>query len=482
MKKKVLLINPRKGQIPPLGLLYIASYLRRAGHDVKVIEFFDDNYLEDANRKLWGEFYAYDPDIIGMGVISWNRGVAKSIIEKIRETTSGKLVICGHKDPSFNPGKYMEYGADFAVIGEGEETMVELIKAINDGTAPEDVDGIAFRKDGRLIITKSRRLPDLKSLIHPAFDLINYNGYCRMGINTVPGHFYRMGFMIATRGCPFKCRFCSDPLQRGSYRKRGLDDIIAEIKWQRDTWNVEGIVFKDYLFYHNEKEIIEFCNRVMHEGIRMKYYAQVRPDLTGSEDVLTLMKKAGFIQLGLGVESGSQRMLDSMKKGTQLEDIRRSITLMNKVGIDSFAYLIVGLPDERKEDLILTHEFVKELKPTFTGVAFFTPMPGTDYYDRLDEKKKEDPVHNFLEFQQSFASEVSYEDVVHYRSLLERSGTKNKYLNLLQYPKFIKWLLGFMLFHSDVILKGIAVQKRKKLFNSYFDAVIVSIQNYCISH
>ena len=102
MKKKVLLINPRKGQQPPLGLLYIASYVRQAGYHVRIIEFLDETYFLDNNKKLWDELYEFDPDFIGLGIISWNRTVAKSIIQKIIKTTSEKIIICGHKDPIFD--------------------------------------------------------------------------------------------------------------------------------------------------------------------------------------------------------------------------------------------------------------------------------------------------------------------------------------------------------------------------------------------
>ena len=116
MGKKVVLINPRKGWRPALGLLYIASYLKEAGYKVKIIEFIDEDYNKRKNQKLWKEFYQFDTDFVGLGVISWNRKISGDIIKRIKSTTNEKIVVCGGKDPSFVPEKYLYYGADAVFI------------------------------------------------------------------------------------------------------------------------------------------------------------------------------------------------------------------------------------------------------------------------------------------------------------------------------------------------------------------------------
>lgn len=358
--KRILLINPRKGWRPALGLLYVASYLRMGGYDVKIIEFIDETFFPEGNDKLWQELYDYDPDVIGLGIISWNRLVAKDIIKKIRTFTQNKVIICGGKDPSFKPKNYLECGADFVIMNEGEETMVELLNALNTKAPVEKVKGIAYIKDGKLHIHDTRNPLNLDNLCFPAFDLVDYSHYCNIRLGGIPGHFIKTGFIMANRGCPYRCRFCTDPV-RNIYRERPMDNIIDEIKWQIKNWNINGLVFLDDLFFHSEERVIDFCRKIIKNNINLKLYAQTRVNKVGSVETLALMRKAGFIQLALGVESGSQRLLKIMNKGTNLEQTRHAIKRINDAGIYTYAFLIVGFSEETREDLQLTAKFIEEI-------------------------------------------------------------------------------------------------------------------------
>ena len=474
--KKILLINPRKGWRPALGLLYVASYLRNDGYEVKIIEFIDEVFFPDSNRKLWQELYDYDPDVIGLGIISWNRIVAMNIIKKIRTTTQNKIIICGGKDPTYKPINYLECGADFVIMNEGEETMVELLNALNSRGSTEEIQGISLIKEGKLIINGGRSPINLDNLLFPAFELIDYSHYCNIRLGGIPGHFIKTGFIMANRGCPYRCRFCTDPV-RNIYRERPLDNIIDEIKWQVKNWKIDGLVFLDDLFFHSEKRVIDFCNRIISENINLKLYAQTRVNKVGSAYTLSLMRKAGFIQLALGVESGSQRLLNIMNKGTNLEQTRQSIKKINDAGIFTYAFLILGFSEETREDLQLTAKFIEKIKPTFIAVNYFMPMPGTEYFSEEDELAIEKLSFSLTENQQEFRSPVPREEIISYRnkflSLAQRSADRN----LLRYPSFYAWIARLAFLQPGIILRGLYLQKKNKTYTSYMDAVRTAMIN-----
>ncbi|MBU4263829.1 MAG: B12-binding domain-containing radical SAM protein [Proteobacteria bacterium] len=479
MRKKVLLINPRKGWRPPLGLLYVASYVRAAGYEVKVVEFIDEVFFPRGNDDLWGEIEHFSPDFIGLGVISWNRRVAGEIIARLKRLLPAAILFCGGKDPTFKPAAYFDFGVDYVVHGEGEQSCVRLLDALNAGEEVLAIKGLYLLSNGELVNTgKSEPVP-VTNLLYPAFELVDYDHYCDIRLGGIPGHFVRTGFLMANRGCPFKCRFCTDPI-RNIYRERPIEDIIAEIKWQIDNWQIKGLVLLDDLFYFSDSRVSEFCNRILEEGIRLKLYAQTRVDRIGSKETLALMAKAGFIQLALGVESGSQRMLDIMNKGTRLSQIVKAIADINEAGIYTYAFLIIGFPEETENDLQLTEKFLQQVKPTFAAVNYFMPMPGTEYYNAEDEENLLDLSYSLTENQQQFHSPLPKEKIIEYRGRFLAAVQRSADLNLLRYPAFYLWIAKLFLFSPTVIFRGIVQQWHKQTYTSYFDAVRTSMINYRI--
>ena len=478
VKERVLLINPRKGWRPPLGLLYVASYLENAGYSVKVIEFIDENYNTIKNKKLWKEFYEYDPDFIGFGVISWNRSVTVEIIKQIRDTTKDKIIICGGKDPSYVPEKYINSGANVVVIGEGEETMVELLNACSSQSDLDDVKGIVF-KNGSSIVTTAHREPiNLENLLHPAFDLVDYKHYTDIRLGGIPGHFIKTGFMMANRGCPFGCKFCTENV-RNVFRERAIDDIISEIKWQIKNYNIKGLVFLDDLFYYKSERVIDFCSAILRENIKLKIYAQTRVDRVGDMETLKLMKKAGFIQLALGVESGSPKILKMVNKGINLEQIRKGVKAINDAGIHTYSFIIIGFPDETSEDMEMTENLLKEINSTFVAVNYYMPMPGTPLYSEEDDKLLDEVSYSLTE-NQTFRTSDAQKALSHYRQRFQLTSERNPNYNLFRYPGFFAFLAGVMFLKPVVLLKGLYIQRTKKTYSSYFEAARTAMINYRI--
>ncbi len=461
-----------------MGLLYVSSYLKAAGYKVKVIEFIDEDYNRIKNRKLWEEFYRYDPDFIGFGVISWNRSVTVEIIKQIRETTRDKVIVCGGKDPSYVPEKYLNCGADAVVIGEGEETMVELLNAYNSKTDLEDVKGIAFKSGSRVVTNMHRDPINLENLLYPAFDLVDYKHYTDIRLGGIPGHFIKTGFIMANRGCPFGCKFCTENV-RNVFRERYIDDIIGEIKWQIKNYNIKGLVFLDDLFYYKNERVVDFCKAILREDIRLKIYAQTRVDRVGDIETLQLMKRAGFIQLALGVESGSPKILKMVNKGISPEQIRKGVKAINDAGIHTYSFIIIGLPDETVDDMEMTEDLLKEINSTFVAVNYYMPMPGTPLYSKEDDNIMDRVSYSITE-NQKFRSSEEQKDLSYYRQRFQSTSERNPNYNLFRYPGFFAFLAGVMCLHPAVLLKGLYIQKTRRTYSSYFEAVRTAMINYKI--
>jgi anaerobic magnesium-protoporphyrin IX monomethyl ester cyclase len=477
MSKKVLLINPRKGWRPALGLLYIASYLRQAGHQIKVLEFIDEDFFPGENVTNWEELHAYNPDIIGLGIISWNRRIARDIIAKIRQETQDKVIICGGKDPNFKPDYYLNNGVDFVVFGEGEHPIVELLNTLESPTKKlDDVAGIGFLRNGQMVTTPGAPLISMDNLLFPALDLVNFEHYTDIRLGGIPGHFIKTGFMMASRGCPYSCRFCTDPV-RIRYRERSIDNVVEEIKWQMKNWQIDGMVLLDDLFYYRDDRVKEFCERIIKEGIKLQFYAQARADRIGSPETLALMKKAGFIQVAIGIESGSQRMLDIMDKRTQLDTMKEAVRKVEEAGIFSYIFLVVGFPEENLQDLEETAIFLEEVKPSFTTVNYFMPMPGTEYFNEEDKNALEELTFSLTENQQKFLSPVPHDDIIRFRNTFLSLAQRNANFNLLRYPSFYWWVFKLVLFRPMVLLRGLHKQKTQRSYTNYFEAIRTAMIN-----
>lgn len=478
MNKKIALINPRKGWRPAVGLLYVASYLKNAGYTVKVFEFIDENYNTHVNKRVWQEFRDFDPDFVGLGVISWNRRVAAEIIRHIRATTKNKIIICGGKDPSYVPEKYLGYSADVVAIGEGEKTIVELLKSYEAGLPIENVNGIAFMRDGSVIKTAYREPISLEGLLPPAFDLVDYKHYTTIKLGGIPGHFIKTGFMMANRGCPFKCTFCLENV-RNVYRERTVDNMMDEIKWQINDYDIKGMVFLDDLFYYKDQRVVDFCERVLKENIKLKFYAQTRVDRVGRKETLQLMRKAGFIQLALGVESGSPEILKKVNKGLTVEQIKSGVRAINDAGIHTYSYMIIGLPFENEQDMKMTEELLRQIKSTFVAVNYYMPMPGTPLYNQEDDKLLDNVSYSLTE-NQTFRPMEEQKRMGYYRAKFQSMGRKNPNLNLFKYASFYLFLLEVLLLRPAVLWRGVMIQKRKKTYSSYFEAARTAMINYRI--
>lgn len=384
---KVLLINPpiRLGQPPhtfPTGLGIIAQVLVNEGHEVKVL---DVNAERLSNSEVCNAISELDYDVVGIGGLITVYKYLKWIIPKLKEYSPHSKIIVGGGVATENPALLLsKTPADVAVIGEGEITMRELASALEHETSLKEIKGIFYKEGGEIIQNSPRPLiRNLDELPFPAWHLFPMDVYLHnVELASLIGKKTEMS-LISTRGCPFDCSYCFHVFGRGA-RARSVDNVLQEIKELQKRYRVESILFNDETLTISRKRVMEFCNKLLQENIKIPWSCFARVNLIDKE-MLETMKGAGCYWIGYGIESGSQMILDRMNKGVTVEQAKKAIHLTREVGLICGTTFMFGYPGENLETIRETINFCKELRLTQT--FFYTqPYPGTALYEEVKEK------------------------------------------------------------------------------------------------
>lgn len=377
---KLLLIVPRKPPrceikdwtvATPLGICYIASALQSHGHNVKII---DPTPLGWDLDRVVQESLRYKPDIIGISSSTPAFGETQSIASAIKSYDNTIDVVVGGPHISFTAEEEMKkcHEIDYAVLGEGEETIVELAKRISEGFGLKNVKGIAYRKNGKIVLTKKRPLlRNLDELPFPARNLLpinKYPEYTRIGI-------------VATRGCPFYCSFCVTSEMNGHFlRKRSIDLVVDELEDIHHNYPTRAIEFEDDCFAYDHTFTRKLCKEIIERKLYITWNCEARVTDAKKENLI-LMKKAGCDNIFFGVESGSQDTLNKLGKGILLEDSIKAVKNAIEVGIDRVVCgFVIGFPWEDTRQVRQTIQFAKKLRQHFgaeIAYSFLMPFPGT---------------------------------------------------------------------------------------------------------
>ena len=268
---------------------------------------------------------------------------------------------------------------DYVIRGEVEEAVVELLNELEAGRSPAGIKGIAYREDGKAVITPERPLmEDLGKLPRPRQDLLPLRHY-RMPM--IDGPFT---MVTTSRGCPYPCIYCRKMALWGNrVRLRPVDDIMDELIWLHEL-GVDNVVFLADLFTVNRRQVTELCRRIVEAGLPLKWQCNSRVDHI-DEEILSWTKRAGCWQIAFGLESGSQEVLDKAKKGITVEQIERAINLTDRFGIKAWGYFIIGLPGETPETIRATIDLAKRLPLNLALFHVAVPYPGTEFNDMARE-------------------------------------------------------------------------------------------------
>jgi len=378
---------------PPLGLAYLASSLLdyNKNLDIEIIDGFILSY-DDYVKKL-SELKA---DVIGVTSTTSLLGEAFKIPGMVKDKDA-IFIIGGPGVMSIPSIRLHECGYSIICYGEGERTIVELIRAMEKGLPLKEIKGISFISKGEVIRTAPRELiENLDDIPFPARHLLDMRTYTdawkkNMGVGFSP--------IISSRGCQFSCRFCSKSIFGNRIRFRSSQNIIEEMRELYDEYDVEQVFFEDDLFTQNRKRVLDFCDAMERELPGKKWGAMARVD-TVDHETLSRMKQSGCIELAFGVESGSQAILELLKKGITVEQIKRTFKLANEIGIVAGMFLIVGIPGETDNDMDLTKNLIAECRPKWINIFLLTPLPGTEIHEMTKHLIREDV--DFCDFNDSF--------------------------------------------------------------------------------
>lgn len=445
-KMKVCLIYPQTLNHPdhPLGLMYIAAMLEKHGDEVLMLDPRKDYNKEDFIKKI----KEFNPTFIGFTCTTIQTNLAYELAELIKKEMPLVRVVFGGVHPTAMPDEVISKPfVDYVIIGEGEQTFFELCH--KDST---DIDGLVWKDEGKVCYNKPRQLTEnLDELPFPARHLLPSKWYFASKIR---GVWTKMAANImASRGCPYKCIYCSSHLVFGyKVRYRSTDNVIQELEQIRKDFGVDSVWFADDTFTVRKDWVKELCNKLIAKNWKdFLWCCQLRVD-TIDEETLSIMKKAGCIQVDIGVESGSQKVLNILKKGIKIEQIKAAFKLCKKVGVQSFASIIIGTPGETLEDIKLTEQLVKEIKADYTEFFFATPYPGTELYKIAIEKNliNKDNYEEWIASKQTDSptmksTEIPTEELVKIRSRLHNKVILRNYMTMFKRPSFVIGALGMVL-------------------------------------
>ena len=370
---RILLVQPpTKKAFLPLGLAYVAASLRRARHEVRVVDL---GLQPDPVGKFLNEIGGFRPQGIGISLMfTAEYPAARSILARASAALEDIPVVAGGTHAVVDAKEVLrESRVDVVVRAEGEIVSPQLFHVLETGEHLASVPGIAYLGNGDAFVTTEppEGHVDLDTVDRPAYDLFEIDRY----YDNVRGH--RALPMMTSRGCPFKCAFCyRGPAAGKSVRYMSVVRVIDELRHMSREYDVRGFMFTDDTFTLNRDRVAGLCEAIQAAHLRVSWLCMTRVDLV-DEEILRSMKSAGCVGITFGLESGSQRVLDQMDKGFTLDQAKRALAACRKVGIGTNAYFMLGTPWETPDSLAQTIAFSKKLKASSSLFLAATPYPGT---------------------------------------------------------------------------------------------------------
>lgn len=386
-------------KFPPLGLGYIASYLTEKGYSVELLDctfMTEEEAIQKAKIK--------SSRVIGIYSMLSMKDSAIQLAKQLKGKCD--LIITGGPLPTTRPEDYL-HDFDVAVIGEGEETLLEILTSLDKGQDLSKVNGISFREAGLTIKTPPRKfVKNLDVLPFPSRNLFDHTSYKRYYQKY---HGYTITSMITSRGCPFSCEFCSRPVFGNFYRSRSPKNIVDEIE-NIIPYGYDRLWIADDIFPMNKKIGIAVCDEIVERKMDVSWECLCRADAIDIELVMK-MRKAGCYRLFFGLESGNNNILKIMKKQITVEKTQKAIETVKSAGIKAGAFFILGYPGENNDTMLDTIRFSSLLPLDYLSFTVPYPLPGTELYERIKDtiivdewrKPKHGPVKHILLYQSEFS-------------------------------------------------------------------------------
>jgi len=352
------------GYLPPLGLLMMASVLLKEKHDVQVMDCPVNQYsVTDVMEKV----KSYQPDMVGIAAVTSLYDKTMVISQRIKEAHPDTLVLVGGPHTKFEPDKILEETkANVVLVGDADITIKHIANDKEKYMTPQVVQGEVVK--------------DLDALPIPARHLVDMSLY-----TSLPNNWRRSPHVfqiMSTRGCFFRCTFCASA--KTNYRVRSVPNVIAELKQLKKEYGIQEIAFWDDIFTMDKQWVSDFCKALGDEKLDLAWSCETRVHLL-SPEILKAMKEAGCWNIFLGIESGNQDLLNNIRKGTTIEQIRDAVGMIKDAGIEVRGSFMFGLPGETPEKGKKTIDFAIELDCDYTQFSLCTPFKGTELYNTIDQ-------------------------------------------------------------------------------------------------
>ncbi len=459
-KKRIVLVHPRgfnwfpgktditdiANRMVPQGLLSIAAYLEKEGHDVFVYDCLGPHAPVDLSEQAKA-ILAYEPQIAGFSATTSSFPDAASLAQKIKEHSPDIITVCGGVHVSALQGKLLEKypSLDYLVAGEGEITMTELAAGL-DAAA---IKGLIRRERAKVIVNEPRpQIANLDSLPFPAYEKLagfphDYHLPLFSYVNT-PG-----STMITSRGCMFQCSYCDRSVFKKGFRYNSANYIYEHMKHLRTKFGVRHINIYDDLFTANRPRIVELCDKLTRFPLGINFNCAVRVGYT-DDDLLKMLKDAGCLMVSLGIESADPQMLNRHKSGVSLTEVRDTVRRIQAAGLRAKGLFMMGLPGETEESIQRTSDFIISLGLDDMNMAKFTPFPGAPLWLTINEEGTFDEnwrlmnCLNFVFVPQGIASKERLDQLYneHVKRFYSDCGWRKKFRKRLwQHRKSILYLL-----------------------------------------
>jgi len=369
---------------PPLGMQYIVAWLKQ--HGFPAVDWLDATFLSGPDE-VHDRFCDADPRVVGLYGHTVTRPVARPMVARFR--AEGRRVIAGGPDPVQYVDEYLDAGVEVIVVGEGEQTTTALLGHLKanrwqwDPATLRSVPGIIFRDGDELVRTAARPLiRPLDQIPWPErrhADLSRYFGVWR------ERHGETAMSMVTSRGCPYKCSWCSKQVYGDTYRRRSVGDVLDELDAIRGDFDPDQIWFADDLFTLNKTWTARFCKEMVRRRSTIPFYIIARPE-TLTPRMCNDLAAAGCYRVYVSAESGAQHILDAMNKRDRVEDIYQAGVNLRCAGIELGVFVMIGYPGERREDIDATLRMLHFLEPEVLLLSVAHPMKGTAFYDEVADR------------------------------------------------------------------------------------------------
>jgi anaerobic magnesium-protoporphyrin IX monomethyl ester cyclase len=372
---------------PPLATLYAAALLRENQHEVKLA----DLQFAASAKEIEEHIHSFQPDVFVIYDDGFNY-LTKMCLSNMREAAFEMQaiakqyrlpIIVSSSDATDHLKAYFDKGADYIIIGEAENSLLEIITHLKNKTL-ENIDavyGIAYQSKGEVVKTPARLvLKDLDSLPAPAWDLVDIAPYKSAWLKK---HGYFSLNFVTTRGCPYKCNWCAKPIYGNRYNSHSPEAIAQQIKYWQDKFGFTHVWFADDIFGLKPNWLKTFNEAVKNENLTIQYKIQSRADLLLESENIAYLAESGCKEVWMGAESGSQKILDAMDKGTTIEQIKTATHLLKVNNIKPCYFLQFGYSGENMADIKNTMDLVAEMRPSDIGISVSYPLPGTKFYDTV---------------------------------------------------------------------------------------------------